>query len=454
MKKFLFLLGGLLSSVYMNAQIIGYNDAGILFSNSENNGTSRFSSMSGAFGALGGDMSAGDVNPAGLAVFKNSEAAITLGTRKTTFVTDFYGTQNTLDNNPYFNLMQAGGVMVFDTGNDQYWTKFAVGFNFALDRDFENNFIIEGNSGISDFNVDPYLNNDNDPSNDIFYENVDNQYFRNITNGQNEKFTISLAAQQSENLYLGFSLIAHNIEYYQNALFEEFNNDGNGNLLDASLLQELSTYGDGIGLSLGLIAKPTPEIRLGASYQTPTWYRLTDEFLEDLEISVSNNNQLYVENNGVEVIDYNLSTPSKLTGSFAYIFGPMGLISVDYTYHNYTNIKLKPTTTFLEENQIFKEDLKNSGELRIGTEWRLGMVSLRGGYSYKENPYKDALDSDHVKGYSLGVGFKFKGNIKLDLAYENKQNTDIYRFTNAGNTAPAELDIDQNKFLATLSFRL
>jgi len=454
MKKFLFLLGGLLSSVYMNAQIIGYNDAALLFSNSENNGTSRFSSMSGAFGALGGDLSAGEINPAGMAVFKNSEAGITLGTRNTQFMTDFYGTKNTLDNDPYFNLMQAGGVMVFDTSNNAYWTKFAVGFNYTLDRDFENSFIIEGNNGLSDFNVDPFLNNDSDPSNDIFYENVDNQYFRNITQGQNEKFTISLAAQQSEHLYLGLSIIAHNLEYYQNALFEEFNNDGNGNLLDASLLQELVTYGDGVGFSMGIIAKPIPEIRLGASYQTPIWYQLTDEFAEDLEIRVSNNNQLYRENNGTEVYDYTLSTPAKLTGSFAYLFGPMGLVSIDYTYHNYTNIKLKPTTEFTSENQLFKDDLNNSGELRIGTEWRLGLVSLRGGYMYKENPYKDALDSDHVKGYSLGIGFKFKGNVKLDLAYQNQQNTDIYRFTAAGNTAPAELDIDQNKFMATLSFGL
>ena len=66
MKKFLFLIGGLLSSVAINAQVISYSDAAILFSGDDNNGTARFNAMSGAFGALGGDLSGGDVNPAGL----------------------------------------------------------------------------------------------------------------------------------------------------------------------------------------------------------------------------------------------------------------------------------------------------------------------------------------------------------------------------------------------------
>ncbi|UWX55711.1 UPF0164 family protein [Maribacter litopenaei] len=35
-------------------------------------GTARFQAMGGAFGALGGDMSALNINPAGSAVFNNS----------------------------------------------------------------------------------------------------------------------------------------------------------------------------------------------------------------------------------------------------------------------------------------------------------------------------------------------------------------------------------------------
>lgn len=453
MKKFLFLIGGFISSLTINAQSISFSDAAVLFSSEENNGTARFSAMSGAFGALGGDMSAGDINPAGLAIFKNAQATVTFGLRNTDINTSFHGT-GVNNNNDYLNLTQAGGVMVFNNKQSPYWSKIALGVNYTLAKDFENSYNVNGNSGISEFNNDPYLNNDNNPDNDIFYNNVDGQFFGNFMNGQNEKFTFSLAAQYSEQLYLGFSIVTHSLDYVQSALFEESNNDGNDNLLDASLLHDLHTYGDGIGFTMGFIAKPSQFVRLGVSYQTPTWYNLTDEFVEDLEISVSNNPDLYQENSGVSVFDYNLTTPGRLTGSFAYILGKDGLLSFDYTYKNYPNIKLKPTTEFVDENNIFVDGLKNTSTFKIGTEWRFDNLSLRGGYVYEESPFKDAIDSDNMNGYSLGVGFKFNGRIKLDLAYQNTTNTDVYRFLNLEGVQPAELDITNDKFTATLAIGL
>jgi len=44
------------------------------YSTGETEGTARFKSMSGAFGALGGDMSAVSINPAGSAIFNTGEA--------------------------------------------------------------------------------------------------------------------------------------------------------------------------------------------------------------------------------------------------------------------------------------------------------------------------------------------------------------------------------------------
>ena len=44
------------------------------------NGTARFESMAGAFGALGGDLSAININPASSSVFNDNEYSISLGT--------------------------------------------------------------------------------------------------------------------------------------------------------------------------------------------------------------------------------------------------------------------------------------------------------------------------------------------------------------------------------------
>lgn len=65
----------LLCSVFSFGQNI--NDA-IRYSQTDLSGTSRFTAMSGAFGALGGDLSAVNLNPAGSTYFNNNQAGFTL----------------------------------------------------------------------------------------------------------------------------------------------------------------------------------------------------------------------------------------------------------------------------------------------------------------------------------------------------------------------------------------
>ena len=60
------------------SQNMKYQDLGVLFSQDDNYGTARFTAMSGAFGALGGDISAININPAGLSVFNYSTFTGTL----------------------------------------------------------------------------------------------------------------------------------------------------------------------------------------------------------------------------------------------------------------------------------------------------------------------------------------------------------------------------------------
>ena len=54
------------------SQSLGYQDLSVLFSQNDDNGSARFTGMSGAFGALGGDVSSININPAGISVFNNS----------------------------------------------------------------------------------------------------------------------------------------------------------------------------------------------------------------------------------------------------------------------------------------------------------------------------------------------------------------------------------------------
>lgn len=446
MKKLSFILL-LLASITSFSQAIGYDAFGLLLSKEDLNGTARFTGMSGAFGALGGNMSAADVNPAGLTVFKDSQASISLQNTNTDMnVKYFNGLANFNDNN--LGLSQAGGVLIFEN-NNSHWSKVALGFNYSTVKNFDNSYLVEGNSGLSEFNVDPFLNFDNDNTNDIYYDNVDKQIISNSTTGSNTKGSFSLAMQYDKTISYGVSILFHSVDYFQHINFKEFNSDNSGNTLDAVLNQDLSTRGDGIGFNFGILAKPNTNLRLGISYQTPIWYNLTEEFHEDTTIYLSNTNSVYTDNPENSVYDYKIKTTGKATGSIAYVFGKQGLISLDYIRKTYNNIKIKPLADFTPENDAIKHDLQATNEFRLGGEYRYKNLSLRAGYHTEDNPIKAITTKK--EGYSLGLGIRLSSTTNLDVSYANTTYQDFYSFLQKNDT---NLDFNNSKINATITIGL
>ena len=93
----------------------------------------------------------------------------------------------------------------------------------------------------------------------------------------------------------------------------------------------LRTYGNGVSLSLGGIAKVTEILRLGASYQSPTWYRLTDELSQRINSNLADQEIDYIDFSLINIFpDYKITIPAKLTASGALVLGQSGLISIDY----------------------------------------------------------------------------------------------------------------------------
>lgn len=432
-----------------NAQILSYTDQAVLFSQDENYGTARFVGMSGAFGALGNDMTAADINPAGLGVYKQGEFAATLGYRNTDINTTFYG--NTIPNSDdYFRLTQIGGMMAWDTYGNPDFYRFAWGFNYNVTNHFNNNWISNGNSGVPEFLEDPFLNYDDDPNNDVFYTEVEDQTFQNYVSGINDRFVFSFATLYKEIFYMGVSLAFHHLNFYQQTIYEEINNDGAFDVLDAYNSQTLSTYGSGFNFGIGGILTPTKGVRLGLSYQSPVWFNLSERSHEYLDIVLTNTEEVYVENYDPNYFDYKLKTPSKLTGSFAYVFGQSGLISFDYIWQNYSNTKLQPSSAFIDENAEMSQGLRNTNSFKIGTEWKYNIFSFRGGYRMIQSPYKNFGSEFDTTGYSLGLGLRFSRKVALDFAYDSSTLQDQYRFLHIDGVQPAELDIRNDRFTSSL----
>lgn len=443
------------------SQSLGYQDLALLFSENDANGTARFTSMSGAFGALGGDISSININPAGIAVFNNSAFSGSFNSRNTDITSNYYGTSRN-NQNQFFNLTQAGAVLVFRSAYNSEWEKFAIGFNYRMKKDYNNGFSAVGNSGIATFRDFPLDNNT--PT--IDYNVAEEQRFRNNYTGELNEVSVAFSAVHQNKLYVGGGLNFYDLNFRQRATLTEFNNDGNGNTLDANLYQENFVTGAGVSLNAGFIYKASKNFRFGLSYQTPTWFTEVLEesnivnnegYMGDTEIVVSNDNVIYDNTAGgnfpSQNFIYRLKTPSKLTASAALIFGKSGLLSVDYSNKNFTNMNLSDAD-FSGENQFFQNELRNAYALNIGSEWRFDRFSVRGGYKFEQDPLKTALDSDNLEGYSFGGGYNF-GNFKIDFSYSNHNSTAFYnsypQFPEVNST---ELAISNKVFTGTVTINL
>jgi hypothetical protein len=448
-------------TVTSNSQSLGYQDLGVLFSGNDTNGSARFTAMSGAFGAIGGDVSSININPAGIAVFKNSAFSATFNSRNSDITANYYGNSLTTENQ-FVNLSHAGAVLVFDSAYSSDWSKFAIGFNYRITKDFTDGFLAQGNSGVATFTEFPLDNND--PV--INYNNADEQRFANNYDGEISEVNFAFSSVHQNKLYVGLALNFYDLNFSQRSNLTEFNNDANGNDLDANFYQENFTTGTGFSANAGFIYKAHKNFRFGLSYQTPTWFSEifettniidNDGFSGDTEIAVSNDTSVYDNTTGgffpLQELLYRLKTPSKLTASAAFIFGKNGLLSLDYTNQNYQNIKLS-NGVFTDENQFFQNKLRNTYALNIGTEWRLDRFSIRGGYKFEQSPNETALDSSNLEGYSLGAGYNF-GNFKLDFSYSDNNRNGQYNFYPQFNAVtPANLNLDNRIFTGTITLNL
>ncbi|WP_088324056.1 OmpP1/FadL family transporter [Polaribacter tangerinus] len=461
MKKYIIVAVIFAVSFTARAQSLGYQDLALLFSENDKNGTARFTAMAGAFGALGGDVSAMNINPAGISVYNSSAFAGSFNVRSTDINANYYGSdRNTQDQ--FFNLSQAGAVLVFNTSHSSDWSKLAIGFNYRKQKDFNSNFGFVGNSNIPTFREFPL--DQNNPA--IAYDFSEEQRFQNNYTGEINEINLAFSSVHLNKLHLGASLNFYNLNFSQMATLEEFNNDGAGNTLEANFYQENFTTGTGVSLNLGFIYKLNKVFRFGMSYQTPTWYTEVIEntnivdnegFFGDTEIAVSNDPVIYDNTTGgvfpSESFIYQFRTPSKLTTSGAIVFGKKGLLSIDYTRKNYQNMKLS-STDFMQENAFFQNELRNTNAINIGTEWRLNRFSVRGGYMYEEAPLKEAISTDNLQGYSFGGGYDF-GNFKIDFSYGNNNRTSFYNaYAEFSNINAAELQIDNSVFTATATINL
>ena len=512
MKKiFLSLLLG--SSIVTIAQETTINDA-LRYSISNLNGTARFRGMSGAFGAVGGDLSSISVNPAGSIFFANNFASVSGSNYNAHNSSNYFGTK-TKDDNSTVDLNQIGAVLIFnDKSGKSNWSKIAVAINYENANDFDNSLYsasVNPTNSIGNYFIDKaqglpleymelqpgetitdlytylgetsglgfpaqqamlgyqaFLFEANDPAdlnNVDYYTNVptDGNYFQDnyvTSSGFNGKLSANVATGYKDKLFLGMNLNVHFTDYMKTtSVYEENNNPLYSTGLTVTDIQfdnELYTYGSGFSLNLGAIYKFTESFRAGVAFESPTWYKLNDELTQQLIVNTTDgtdNFQNVIAPNVVNIYEtYKIQTPCKLTLSGAYIFNKKGLISIDYAMRDYSNTKFKPTNDsfYRDLNIQMSNQLDKTYELRIGGEYKIKQWSVRGGYRFEESPYKVDYAMGDLTGYSAGLGYNF-GKSKLDVSYANDHRNHNLAFISSGMNDTARIRTTNNNVTLTYS---
>ena len=490
----------LLSSSIVLSQSV---DEVVRYASEQLNGSARFQAMGGAFGALGGDLSAISNNPAGSSVFAFNEAGASIGIQSFSTDANYLGGSSNVEKSS-FDINQAGFVLVL-TNPASKWDKVAFGFNTQTVNNFDKSLFAKGinyNRGLEDyfmqnasgisFDTFDFNNNTDDEyaflgsrhgyatqqaymglyTYTITYDDVSKQYIADglvgdgidqtheyNTAGRQQLYTLNFSGRYMEKLSLGFNINIYAVDYAAYKATKDNYLNNTSNLSQVFFQQELNTLGTGVSFQFGAIYKANDVLRLGLNYSSPTYYELEDEYTEGLETYyLDTTNKIQKEAIYPNIINingpYKFKTAGKVQGSAAFVLGKKGLLSVDYGKKNYASSSV--TLPYADDtnalNSEINKTLDHATYLRVGGEGRIGDLSLRAGYWQEQSPYKNKVIMDDFSGFSLGMGIRF-GSGSLDLAYTKSTQEYSQQLYYTGLTDSASINENAGQVVLTYNVR-
>ena len=479
MKKILTILGAAMMAMPLFAQ--GPADA-ILFSRSDYEGSARTISMGNAFTALGGDVGAISINPAASGLYRYMEFSITPGLLNTGAKTTYFG--NTYkDSGTRGVLSSAGFVAPIFIRDDGGTFSINIGFTANRIKSFDSNIAAYGyNSnttmlgsiaasieGVNQADLtktdtyEPYLDSDL-PWNAILAwdcyginprEDLDNSYIAateylgsdgyphmagtlfNIyeahTTGGIQEFSCNLGLNIHDNFYLGANINLHSVDYTLDEYFsEEASTDAQtlNSFMSMTSNYWQRTTGSGLNVKFGAIYAPTTHLRFGFTYQTPTWYTLTDNWQRSMQTSFVTDT--YYNTSPIGNFTYTVKSPGRWGLGAAFV-GSSTIFSFDYERANYGKMRMADennnTIPFSYDNTVIQNSFKSAGSLRLGFEQWIGNTALRLGYARHSSPGTlSNYTYPKLRYFSCGMGFLLGKSVTLDLAYQRCLSKQDYSF--------------------------
>lgn len=413
----------------LNAQSVQDINSVSAYSNEINAGSARYIGMGGSMGALGGDISSVEQNPAGLGVAITSDVNVSIGFNSYKNKSTFGNTFSTDDNS--FQFQNVGASFVFMNENDA-WNRFSIGIKYSQEN-LDNWIGLGRNNKITG----TYQTND-DP---VEYTTYTMAGYHDQISGYKNKMSINFATSYNDKLFLGLGLNLHEVRFNNYVIFDE---DTDGKIYRYDLNgTPYSSDAAGFSLSAGVIGKVNDALRFGLAYHSPVWYsNIEENYYADLQMS--NGNYYY----DLYYSEYDRNSDGRLVASAGMVIGKSLALNADYTLHMNGSTKFKPSHDFASTNAFMNKYLKSNSEIRLGGEYRINQFRVRAGYNFAESPFDNiSLNADQGNGtvnninfkdafigninrFSLGAGYDF-GGFYLDAAYQYQTQKYSYIFGNA-----------------------
>jgi hypothetical protein len=443
--------------------------AGDAFRYSEINqtGTARFQGLGGNHAAIGGDASSISGNPAGLGFYNRSEISISPAFTSVNNKTDYIGDVNSTSKGK-LNLGHASAVFTSQPGFQRKWKRSSFGISYSRQQSFREEYRFTGfnqrsaylNSVVEDVNgrgvTTAQLEADFEAGTsstgplaysvpaayyNLFlinptgaggppYTALDNdspleQVGRYTASGANTQWTLAYAGNYDDKLYIGGSVGINRVRYrYDRVLQDNYVDSPELNWVDQE--ESLTATGVGINASLGVIYRVNPLFQLGGSLTSPTLSSYRETFSQGVEANYIDGQITGPEGSLITPpytyipiapndFEYRIVSPFKGSVGGTVFIQKNGFLTGTVEYIGYGG--MRANTSFLSEadNQAFKDETiteikdtyRNTVNVKIGGEYRIGKFRARAGAGYIADPYVDRSSVDRSKLlFTLGTGVR------------------------------------------------
>ncbi|MFN8321121.1 MAG: outer membrane protein transport protein [Chitinophagales bacterium] len=465
----------LLFFITMVANGQSYADEALMFAQTSVSGTARSIGSAGAYGSVGADLGCVTINPAGLGLYRSSDFSLTPAIMLDRRNSDFLSNKDQGGVNKFF-INQAGFSFTKLFNKEKKATDFSFSstrlnaITFALNYqrqnmfhqliqwDGTNNFI----SAVSAYT--DYLNATNKPLTPdnypvemvlaydaglITYDTILAQYVSRVNKpvrqsgdmilgGAADQIDAAIGGNVNDKFYfgagVGFSILSYS---FRNRFNEIDESNSTSNFQDYNVDAALRTSGFGLHAKFGIIYRPASWVRLGVSYQIPTFYNLTENY--SVGLLANFDTTYYGQTLSSYPLKYKLRTPMKGTISTSFYLKEFGFLSVDYEFQN-----LGSSRFYFGKDYQSYTDAVNANEkkvynfchtIRAGIEAAYKTLRLRAGYAYSTTPYKkDYYNKQYpesIQQISAGLGYRGK-RFYVDFTYLiNLQKEIIYPYADA-----------------------